>query len=163
MVKYNKYETMKKCCVCEQNFPATLEYFHARSSSEDGLRCDCKSCRKHKKLKNYQKETKKCSKCNIEKPNTSDYFHIRNNGVRARSRSLCKECHCKIMRVNHLLREYDMSENDYLQMYELQKGKCLICHNKYDLLCVDHNHNNGKVRGLLCDGCNRGIGFLKEN
>ena len=30
-------------------------------------------------------------------------------------------------------------------------------------LCIDHCHNKGKVRGLLCHSCNLGIGLLKEN
>lgn len=42
-----------------------------------------------------------------------------------------------------------------------QNNKCLICC-KVKKLVVDHDHNTGLVRGLLCDTCNRGIGYLKE-
>lgn len=30
-------------------------------------------------------------------------------------------------------------------------------------LCIDHNHETGKIRGLLCDNCNKGIGLLRED
>jgi hypothetical protein len=153
----------KKCCICEEYLPSTTEFFHKRHTSEDGLRCDCKKCRKEKKLKNYQKDFKKCTLCNIEKPNTDEYFNVLNNGLRARNRSLCKECHAKTMRKNHLKRTYNLTEEDYNAMYTSQEGCCAICKNPYKLLVIDHCHNKNTVRELLCDSCNRGIGFLKEN
>lgn len=153
----------KKCCICEEYLPSTTEFFHRRSTSEDGLRCDCKKCRKEKKLKNYQKDFKLCSGCNLEKPNTNKYYHVRNGGIRARNRSLCRVCHSESMRKNHLLRSYNLTIQDYTNMYNIQKGKCAICNNEYDLLHVDHCHTRCNVRELLCDTCNRGIGYLKED
>jgi hypothetical protein len=49
-----------------------------------------------------------------------------------------------------------------------QDGKCGICgcalgSGRFTKLCIDHNHKTGTVRGLLCDGCNTGIGFMKES
>lgn len=43
-----------------------------------------------------------------------------------------------------------------------QKGQCYLC-NTARKLVVDHNHLNGKVRHLLCDLCNRGLGYFKDN
>jgi len=154
---------LKKCCICELDFPSTIEFFHRRKSSIDGLRCDCKSCRKEKKKKDYSKPLKKCSNCNIEKPNTNEYFHIKNGGLRARNRSLCKECHKRWCRKNHLLKKYKISEEDYDNLYKEQEGKCKICNVHYNSLVIDHNHNTNQVRSLLCDNCNTGIGMLKEN
>ena len=63
------------------------------------------------------------------------------------------------------LRKYNLTEADYLKIFEEQKGVCKICSlpelNKR--LVVDHNHTTGKVRSLLCDNCNRGLGLFKEN
>jgi len=151
----------KKCCICEKE--KSIDQFHKRTGSIDGLRCDCKSCRKDKKVKNYEKSTKKCSSCNIEKPNTEEFFNIRNNGIRCRTRSLCKECHKKSMRKAHLTRRYNMSQEDYELLYNLQQGKCRICDQFYEKLFIDHNHDSGEVRELLCNNCNSGIGYLKEN
>lgn len=153
---------IKVCCVCEQEKPASLEYFHARKGSDDGLRCDCKQCRKDKKLKNYSKDKKKCSSCDEELPNTQEYFNIRNNGVRARTRSICKICHAKQSRANKLLNLYGLTMDDYDKLYNKQNGVCAICEED-KVLVVDHCHDTGKVRSLLCNDCNSGIGFLKEN
>jgi hypothetical protein len=60
-----------------------------------------------------------------------------------------------------------MSIQEYNYLLKKQNYKCLICHSKQkDLLqklSVDHNHKNGKIRGLLCDRCNRGLGYFKDN
>lgn len=55
-------------------------------------------------------------------------------------------------------------------MWEKQKGLCKICarvmtNDKLtgSSVVVDHNHDTGAVRGLLCNECNRGIGYLKDN
>lgn len=55
-------------------------------------------------------------------------------------------------------------------MFELQSGLCKICtrplpaHDKPgNYICVDHCHKTGKVRGLLCDPCNVGIGKFEES
>ena len=53
-------------------------------------------------------------------------------------------------------------------MKDKQDNKCFICGldgscNKDGRLHVDHNHKSGKIRGLLCNYCNRGIGLLKDS
>jgi hypothetical protein len=60
----------------------------------------------------------------------------------------------------------------YKQMFKEQNGLCAICgqtlpllqNKKYNsLLCVDHDHTTGKIRGLLCSNCNKAIGLLKDD
>lgn len=51
-------------------------------------------------------------------------------------------------------------------MLSKQNGVCAICKtNPYPdkKFCVDHDHNTGVVRGLLCDLCNRGIGLMRDD
>lgn len=51
-------------------------------------------------------------------------------------------------------------------MYLKQHGRCALCERTPEAdkpLVVDHDHSDGRVRGLLCDRCNRGIGFLQDN
>ena len=44
-----------------------------------------------------------------------------------------------------------------------QGGKCAICGRKRRRLCVDHCHTRGHLRGLLCSGCNSGMGFFGDS
>ena len=58
---------------------------------------------------------------------------------------------------------YGITVADYEQMLLNQGGVCAICgkiNTRQLKLAVDHNHKTGKIRGLLCDRCNRGIGLL---
>lgn len=70
------------------------------------------------------------------------------------------------------LRKYRISSEDYKKMFENQNGKCAICKNteirknrngEIKLLCIDHDHETGKVRDLLCHNCNTAFGMLKES
>ena len=62
---------------------------------------------------------------------------------------------------------YNISLEQYNDMFISQEGKCAICgRHQSDFkrrLAVDHDHNTGKVRGLLCQRCNYGIGYFQEN
>ena len=66
-----------------------------------------------------------------------------------------------------LQRAYGISYQEYLYMLETQGGCCAICGTndtgKRKAFAVDHCHTTGLVRGLLCNGCNTGIGLLKED
>ena len=62
---------------------------------------------------------------------------------------------------------YGITDTDYAAIYEAQGGRCYICRRatgKTKHLAVDHNHETGEVRGLLCGPCNRGvIGHLRDD
>jgi hypothetical protein len=71
------------------------------------------------------------------------------------------------VRSNHreynLLTKYGMTVADYNQLLEDQEHRCKICGQFAEQLCVDHDHESGQVRGLLCNQCNTGIGKLQES
>ncbi len=55
-------------------------------------------------------------------------------------------------------------------MWDKQNGQCVICSIDLDTrshsansVVVDHCHSSGKVRGLLCNECNRGLGYYHDN
>ena len=65
-----------------------------------------------------------------------------------------------------LVHYYGMTQADYSVRLDRQGGGCAICKVKpkeNEHLAVDHDHSTGKVRGLLCHGCNRSLGQLKDD
>lgn len=61
------------------------------------------------------------------------------------------------------LRKYGITTDDYLSLLAKQEEACAICHKPSELLCVDHDHDSGQVRGLLCDSCNKLLGFSGDS
>lgn len=59
-------------------------------------------------------------------------------------------------------RNYGLSEEDYEKLVLEADGKCLICV-KEKKLVIDHNYKTGKVRGLICSSCNKGLGHFFED
>jgi hypothetical protein len=57
----------------------------------------------------------------------------------------------------------NFSYNDYLRLLNEQQGVCRICGDLMGSPHVDHNHETGKVRGLLCRHCNSALGLFKDN
>ena len=65
------------------------------------------------------------------------------------------------------INQYGLTQDDYAKMFEEQNGYCKICKGHAiefsRRLAVDHCHETGKVRGLLCMFCNTGLGNFKDN
>lgn len=68
---------------------------------------------------------------------------------------------------NHLLRDYGLTEDQYQKLWDSQRGLCKICNTELSeakrRAHVDHDHITGRVRGILCANCNRGLGAFKDS
>lgn len=71
-----------------------------------------------------------------------------------------------------IARRLKLDVNEYEEMFDKQSHKCAICgceetklarNGNPKRLSLDHNHETGKIRELLCNECNLGIGHAKEN
>ena len=58
--------------------------------------------------------------------------------------------------------KYGLDDSEFKAMSASQDGRCAICQVEASLV-VDHCHGTGRVRGLLCHGCNVGLGFFRDN
>lgn len=69
------------------------------------------------------------------------------------------------MRDMKLRRNFGISLEEYRDMERAQDGRCAICHSLPGkrLLAVDHDHETGRVRALLCANCNTALGHLKDD
>jgi hypothetical protein len=104
---------------------------------------------------NETSDIKKCDTCKEYLP--LDEFY--NNSYKPDGlSSTCKTC----SRAN-----YDRKKQHYKGLYTMQEGLCAICEmtteeNGKDF-AVDHCHKTGKVRALLCNNCNTGIGTFADS
>lgn len=105
--------------------------------------------------------TNSCSVCCTEKPETEFYVKDRSSGRRD---STCKSCRI----IQQRERVLGVTQQQYLKMYTEQEGRCGICRKRlyskrYKSFAVDHCHDTGKIRGLLCTKCNTGLGLFNDD
>lgn len=137
---------LKRCGTCKQF--KLLAAFNKDGRAKDGFCYRCNVCRKAYRMlikHNIAQYNKQYARANPEKMQEKD-------------------------RRNSLKRFWNMTLEEYSVMLDKQGGKCAICgqtsknvSQRYKNLCIDHDHATGKIRGLLCDKCNRGLGLLNDS
>ncbi len=170
---------MKKCNRCNQT--KDLSLFSKDKLRKDGHQGRCKAC--------CSKLTKEWSSNNsLKKSEYSRLYYSQNkdkvkvvNAIRYKQNpekhlsysKKWREQNPEQFRGNLLKSRFwpylSWSEalNQYNSILEKQNYSCGICHkhksNFSKEFAVDHNHETGVVRGLLCDNCNKGLGLLGDN
>ena len=124
-------------------------------------------------------DRKTCSDCKLSKP-LDDFHKAKDRAFQRAAR--CKDCQAIYsatwyqenkerlkpnMRKNSYARYYKITIEKYEVLLAEQNNGCAICTaptgSNGKRLSVDHNHQTGEVRGLLCDDCNIGLGKFKDN
>lgn len=109
----------------------------------------------------------RCYECNREAVKKSYKKHREKTLIRTRERyyRTPREKINKSYRKWILSSKFGISIDEYNNLLEIQNGVCAICKNfnKEKNLAVDHDHETGKIRGLLCSRCNLGIGQFNDN
>lgn len=144
---------MKKCTKCY--IEKLLDEFAKDKYSVDGLTYQCKQCRNIRTNEYYTKYPEKRKQLNDRQKENRKKFYNSERGIESSRKA-------------HLKRMYGISLEEYNELSERQNHKCAICNEKEiyyrnKVLCVDHCHTTGKIRGLLCNTCNRVLGMFKEN
>ena len=115
-----------------------------------------------------------CSKCGETK--TVDEYYT-DNRAKSKRASACKTCCLEAKALDYKKHRgkrlayrrsylYGVSQGDYETLHNKSKGVCGICgcaEGSKMALAVDHCHKSGKVRGLLCNNCNNGLGRFKDD
>lgn len=144
----------RSCCVCAQQF--TL----AKGEHRDKVCFFCPDCRdKH----GY------CTVCEQVKP--ADAFA--SSRIRSLSRdSRCLECkrddYGRRDRRVRVAARYGLTLQEWTDLAEEQGRRCAVCRRHEHVigakgLVVDHCHVTGRVRGLLCSGCNAALGLMRDD
>lgn len=69
----------------------------------------------------------------------------------------------KVLNTYHQIKfKYGLDKESYIKLKEMSDNKCNICKEE-KILCVDHCHETGKIRGLLCHDCNLLLGKAKDD
>jgi hypothetical protein len=125
--------------------------------------------------------TKTCSRCHKSKDDSEFGLRAKSDRLLA---SWCKQCESdyrkqrwsegkiknkkkdsRVSRRYALLYSYNLTNEQYDEMLVKQDHRCAVCGIRpfIEKLSVDHDHETGKVRGLLCHKCNVGIGMLRDD
>jgi len=125
----------------------------------------CPICKIEKELSEYRlsKQTKDgyrwgCQPCRIE------YDRV----ARVKRKAANPDKYRTLEADRKLRLKYGITLDQYNSLCEQNNNLCEICNKENTTqdrkkLFVDHNHNTGKMRGLLCDSCNQGLGRFKDN
>jgi len=132
---------LKKCNKC--GIEKEREEFHKSVVNKDGLRFECKDCRKQYRLE-HKEEIKK-------------YYLEHKEKIRQYSKQYGLEHREKVVDRDYR-RLYGITALERNQMLVWQGYRCAICRVKENgkKLHVDHNHKTKQIRMLLCGSCNRG-------
>lgn len=127
------------CCIKKD-----LLEFNKFKKSKDGFTSYCKDCAK---IKTKDWVNNNASKRAINQRN----YYLRNRNKLAQ---------------NKIERLYGVTKEQYNLLLNIQSNRCDICKREFTekvYPCVDHCHNTGQVRGLLCNGCNTNLERLRSS
>lgn len=135
-------DTHKECVKCREMLP--WDAFNRASQSTDGRQAMCRLCARSANGSWYDanraKAREDAKRWNRENPEAAKTHHYKSR--------------------------YGITNEEYERLREGQNSLCAICEKPQREgrpLYVDHDHYSGEVRGLLCHGCNTGLGGFRDN
>ena len=106
-------------------------------------------------------QVKRCTRCKQEKPLDAANFPLHNK-TKSGFDSWCRACRATYRsEINRGVFRGVISD-EALKEVKATTKECVICGTETALV-VDHDHCSGKVRGMLCGHCNRGLGHFRDD
>ncbi|MFD3780209.1 endonuclease VII domain-containing protein [Streptomyces sp. NPDC058612] len=137
----------------------------------DGLQAYCRTCsaeyykqRQEAKGRTVRAKVpvpsghKRCPRCEEIKPHAE---WEQNKTTSDGWSSYCRSCRTQLNRASYFKRKYGITETQREEMIAAQGGVCVICR-QASAEHVDHDHQTGRVRGVLCFSCNAALGQFKD-
>lgn len=104
---------------------------------------------------------KKCTRCKIEKSLDLQNFPPHNK-TKSGFDSWCRDCRNTYKRKNSHKKYATFIDENLLKEIKEETKECVICGSQ-EKLVIDHDHKTDKVRGMLCNHCNRGLGHFRDD
>lgn len=148
--------TLKWCNQCKRLRP--MGEFDRLARSVDGHANCCKSCKKAESAARRQRQMAEDPELLLQRD--------RDRAKKWRDARKGSESLFRREKNQDLLRDYGITLAQFESMLASQRYRCAICltllHGRR-AAHVDHDHKTGRVRGILCTHCNRGIGCLRDD
>ncbi|MBZ6103812.1 endonuclease VII domain-containing protein [Streptomyces olivaceus] len=163
----------KRCTSCKRAL--SVAQFARDKNRRDGLQVRCRECVAEYSAAHYRRRRealgravrekvevpaghKLCRSCGEVKPHSEWHRNATaSDGLSTR----CKACRAVEGRAGHLKRQYGITEMERDALVASQGGACCICL-AAPAAHVDHCHETGRVRGVLCFSCNAALGQFKD-
>ncbi|MEU2335640.1 endonuclease VII domain-containing protein [Streptomyces sp. NPDC013172] len=163
----------KHCRKCERDLPPAA--FARDKNRCDGLQVYCRECVAECSAAHYRRRReavgktvrekvdvpaghKRCPQCEVVKPHSE---WERNKTSSDGWASYCRACRVERNRLSYFKRTYGLTKVERDALIASQHGVCCICLSA-PAAHVDHCHETGRVRGVLCFSCNAALGQFKD-
>jgi len=166
--------TAKRCPSCGEIKPSTQ--FGRNRSLGDGLSVYCLECNRERSNAWYRERRRAlgqevrdhswvpegfrwCPTCQQAVPHSE---YIRKTSSASGFGSQCKSCHRTSSSDSYFFRTYGMTRRELAELREAQGDRCAIC-GAAEPQHLDHDHETGSIRRLLCQRCNHGLGLFRDD
>lgn len=154
-------ELMKTCPKC--GVEKQLIDFCKNKNAKDGHACWCKSCKSECNKEYYSRPENKARRDEYRK----EYYNNNKEKLAKYRKEYRQRSNVKKNAAEYyLLQKYGITMEGRNKIIDDQGGRCAICECELDMAkntCVDHDHKTGRVRGVLCNNCNKALGFIQDN
>ncbi|RBY84752.1 endonuclease domain-containing protein [Blastococcus sp. TF02A-26] len=164
----------KTCPHCGRHLPSAE--FGRNRAQADGLSFYCLECNRERNRRWYRESRRKLGRevrdhswipdgyrwCPTCERAVAHADYTRNARSASGFGSRCKRCHSAANADGYFYRQYGLTKSAIAALRDMQGDRCAICRDLHPQH-LDHDHSSGRVRQLLCQRCNHGLGLFRDD